>query len=649
MANSIYGIGLSGLAAAQAGLTTAGHNIANVNTPGFSRQEVLMANRMPLYTGAGFLGQGVNVAAIRRTYSDFLAVQMRQTQADASHLEAYHAQLAQLDNLLGDATSGLSPALADFFASLNGVAAHPADISSRQVLISSSSVLVGRFHQIADELDGMRATANDRIAGTVTSINGFVGQIAAVNRRISDATAGGAASAVPNDLLDQRDTLILQLNELTSAHVVVQKDGSYNVFLANGQALVVGETAYKLTAVSDPADPQNLHVGLATGSTVVGFQSSDLKGGVLGGVLAYRDTVLADAQNQLGRIAVVLAQAFNEQHALGQDLAGQRGTDYFRVPAPWVQGALANTGNATLAVGVASAGALTTSDYRLQFDGTNYTVTRLSDSVQQVLGSLPQTVDGLTFGLASGAPAAGDSFVIQPTRYAARDIALTVTNPAQIAAATPIRTAATVGNVGTATISAGGIDASYFATPLAAPVTIAYASGTASLSGFPPTQPVSVTVGGATTVYPAGSPVPYQAGAAIGFGGIEFTLYGMPKDGDSFTVEPSTNGIGDNRNARFLAGLDGRNLMDSATTTLAGAYGKLTTYVGATTHAAGIENDAQARLLAQAEQAQQSVSGVNLDEEAANLQRYQQAYQAAGRVIAVANTMFETILDIARA
>jgi len=648
MANSIYGIGLSGLAAAQAGLSTAGHNIANVNTPGFNRQEVLLQNRMALFTGAGYLGQGVDVAAVRRVYSDFLVVQLRQTQADASHIDAYHTQLAQLDNMLGDPANGLSPALADFFDSVNGVAAHPADIPSRQAMLSSSNALVSRFHQLADELDGMRTAANTRIAGTVTSINGLAGQIADANRRIADATAGGGAAVIPNDLLDHRDSLVQQLNELTSARVVAQKDGSYNVFLANGQALVVGQIPYTLTAASDPADPQNLRVGLATGGAVVGFQSSDLEGGALGGVLAYRDTLLADAQNQLGRIAVVLAQAFNEQHALGVSLTGQQGADYFRVPTASVQNALGNTGNATLAVGVASANGLTASDYQMQFDGTNYTLTRLSDSVQRVFASLPQIVDGLTFGLATGSPAAGDSFFIQPTRFAARDIAVAISNPAGIAAAAPIRTGASVGNAGSATISAGSIDASYLATPLAAPVTITYASGTASLSGFPPAQPVSVTVGGTTTVYPAGASVPYADGATIAFGGVKLTLSGAPADGDTFTVGPNTGGVGDNRNAQLLGGIADRNLIGNASMTIAGAYGKLTTYVGTAANAAGAENDAQAHLLTQAQQAQQSVSGVNLDEEAANLQRFQQAYQAAGRVIAIANTMFDTILNIAR-
>jgi flagellar hook-associated protein 1 FlgK len=646
MSNSIYGIGLSGLAAAQAGLMTAGHNIANVNTPGYSRQEVLQATRLALFTGAGFFGQGVNVATVRRVYSEFLVAQQRQVQAEASRLDTYHTQLAQVDNLFGDPASGLTPTLAAFFAGVNGVAAHPSDIASREQMLGSAHALVARFHQLHDELDRMRTGANTDVRSSVNAINGYASQLAKLNLKIAEANAANPAQ-LPNDLLDQRDMLIQQLNQVIGARAVAQGDGSVNVFLDNGQALVVGVSAFEFTAAPDPSDPRNLQVALDTGGgTLLRFDASQISGGSLAGVLANRDNVLSRAQNEIGRIAVVLGEAFNAQHRLGQDLGGVAGGDFFDVPAPYVQSDLGNSGTAVVSAAITSASALTASDYRVDYDGANYTITRLSDDSAQMFATLPQTVDGVTFDIASGAAAAGDSFLVQPTRYAARDIDLAFDDPARIAAATPIRTSATVGNAGTGAISGGTIDAAYWASPLASPVTLAYSSATGMLTGFPPTQPVSVTVGTTTTVYPAGSPVPYTAGATIAFGGISFAISGAPADGDTFTIGPNASGSGDNRNALLLAALNDAKLV-RGDATLATAYGDLNAFVGTETQAAGVESAAQAQLLASAQQAVQSVSGVNLDEEAANLQKYQQAYQAAGKVMVIANELFASILDLA--
>ena len=647
MTSSIYSIGLSGLAAAQAGLLTAGHNIANVNTGGYSRQETLQATRLALFTGSGFFGQGVNVSTVRRVYSDFLVAQQRQAQAGASQLTTYHTELTQIDNLFGDAASGLAPALSDFFAGVNGVSALAADIPSRQQMLSSAHALAARFHQIDGELSRVRDGVNTELKSDVASINTLASQLAGFNKRIAEANASNPAQP-PNDLLDKRDEMLTQLNQLLGAHAVAQADGSINVFLANGQGLVVGQQAYKLTTTIDPVDPKNLQIGLDLGGgSVLPFTSADISGGALAGSLAYRDNVLGRAQNELGRIAVVLGQAFNDQHRLGQDLNGVPGGDFFDVPTPTIQNTLTNTGTATLAVSVSSASALTASDYRLAYDGANYTLTRLSDNTQQVFASMPQTVDGLTIGVASGSAAAGDSFLIQPTRYAARDFDVKLSDPALIAAATPVRTAITVGNTGTGTISAGAITSAYWASPLASPVTLTYAGATGTLSGFP-LVPVTVTIGTTSTTYPAGAPVPFTAGATVAFGGLSFTVGGTPGNGDTFTVGPNPAGRGDNRNAQLLAGLAARNLV-AGNASLGGAYANLTSYVGSTTQAAGIESEAQTQLLAQAQQSRDAVSGVNLDEEAANLQKYQQAYQAAGKVIAIANTLFDSILEIARA
>ena len=377
------------------------------------------------------------------------------------------------------------------------------------------------------------------------------------------------------------------------------------------------------------------------------LQSPDVQGGTLAGILAYRDGPLTEAQNELGRIAVVMGDAFNAQHRLGLDLRGQPGGNVFSVPAPVATSSSTNNGNAVLAPTITNAGALTASDYSLRYDGANWNVTRLSDGTTQAFAALPQTVDGVTFALSSGAPVAGDTYLVQPTRYAAGDLATLISDPAKFAAAAPIRTSLGAANAGSGAISQGFVTAAYPAAPLAAPLTLTFNAGAGTLTGFPPAQPVTVTVGGASTTYAPGAPVPYTPGGVISFGGMEITLTGAPANGDTFTVAPNAGGVGDNRNAQLLAALATKTLV-AGSATLSGALGQLIANVGSVTSEAAAEYSAQEAMFAQTDRAMQSISGVNLDEEAANLQRFQRAYQAAGEVMRVAGSLFDTILDINR-
>ena len=643
MGNGIYGIGLSGLAAAQAGIATASHNISNANTPGYSRQVVQLATSQPQFTGAGFIGSGVSVTTVRRVYDDFLGAQASRAQASASQLDTYSSELDKLDNLFGDASTGLGSALSSFFGALNTVAQHPADTAARQAALSAAQGLVSRFHQQDEQLGEVRATNNGQIQGAVSTINGYATHIARLNQKIGEAGSNGAQP--PNDLLDQRDQLVAQLNQQVGATVVVQSDGAYDVFLSNGQALVVGTTATSLVARPNPDDPQNLEVGLVTGSSVLRFTSQSLTGGALGGLLSFRDGALAAAESGLGRIAANVASAVNDQQHLGLDLQGNFGADLFTMPQPVVVAATSNAGTGIVAASIGSAGALTGSDYRVAYDGTNYTITRLSDNTVMSASSLPQTIDGIAISV-TGAPAAGDRFMIQPTRDAANAIGVALANPAGIAAAGPVVTATSSANVGTAKIGSASVDATYPGSPFAGAFTLTYAASTGTLSGFPATLPVTVTVGTSSTTYAAGAPVPYTSGATFAVGGASFSLAGAPANADTFTVGPNGNGSGDNRNAQALVALADRSFIGNGTATFAGAYGQIVAAVGNEAQQAAIEHTAQAALLDQTQQAQQGLSGVNLDEEAANLQRFQQAYQASSKALAVAGTLFEAILGI---
>jgi flagellar hook-associated protein 1 FlgK len=633
MATNILSIGQSALTAAQVGLSTTSHNIANASTPGYSRQVVIQGAAQAQNFGYGFLGQGTDVSTIQRVYSDYLGVQAQSAQASKSGLDSYYTQIQQIDNLLSDPTSGLSPALQDFFSGIQNVASNPSSVPARQSVLSSADSLVARFQSLAGRLDEMSQGVNSQIQSSVTEINSYADQIAQLNDAIGKAQR--ATGQPPNDLLDQRDQLVMDLNKDIKATVVKQGDGSYNVFIGNGQPLVVGVTTSKLSSVASPTDPSKLEVAYqaSNGSTVLIGESS-LAGGSLGGLLDFRSKTLEPAQNALGRVAIGMASAINAQHRLGQDLNGNLGGDLFTLATPVVNANAANTGSATVTASISDANALTTSDYRLQYDGTNYTLTRLSDNTATTFApaALPKTVDGVTLNV-STTPAAGDSFLIRPTANGASGVNVAITDPTLLAAAAPIRAAATAGNTGTGTIGAGSVN-----TPpppnanLQQPVTITF------------TSPTTFNVTGTGTGNPTG--LTYTPGATISYNGWSTTISGAPAAGDSFTVGPNTGGVGDSRNALLLGALQTANTLGNGSTSFQGAYSQFVSQIGNKTRELEVTSGAAGKLLTEATQSVQNESGVNLDEEAANLLRYQQAYQAAGKVMQIASQLFNVLLTI---
>lgn len=639
MGNSIFGVGLTGLNAAQAGLLTTGHNISNAGTPGYNRQQIVQASNIPRRTGVGFFGQGVQVSTVKRVYSQFLANQVLQAQTQSSQLDSHYTQIRQLDNMLGDPSSGLSPALQGFFRGVQDVAANPGSVPSRQALLSNAQSLVARFQAFNQRFSEIRDGINSQITSSVAEINSLAQQIAGLNHDLLLATTANGQPA--NDLLDQRDALLAQLNREIDTSIVRQSDGSYNVFIGNGQALVIGTQTLTLKTIASPSDPAKTMVGYVSGGNAIPIPEGSLQGGNLGGYLAFRSGALDSAQNALGRIAIGLAQDFNDQHRLGQDLNGAIGGNFFNVPVPNVISSVWNNPLSSIAAGIVDVGALTTSDYEFGFDGTNYRLTRLSDNTSvntAVLpsGASPLTLDGIS--IAGATINAGESFMIQPTRNGARDIAVAIGDTAKIAAAAPIRTAAALANSGSGTISAGTVD-----TPppvnvdLQQPVTITFHT--------PYDGQFDVTGGGAGL--PANNQV-YTAGADIGFHGWTLQISGNPAAGDTFTIGPNNNGTSDNRNALLLGSLQIRNTLIGGSASFQSAYGQLVSQVGNQTRELEVTSKAQANLVAQTERAQQSLSGVNLDEEAANLLRYQQAYQASGKVMQIASTLFDTLLGLGK-
>ncbi len=646
----IFGVGVSAMNAAQVGLATAAHNIANANTPGFNRQEVVLGARLAQSTDAGFLGQGVDAGTVLRVYDEFLSGQVMQEQGRASYLTTYYTQIKQINNMLADSNAGLSPALQEFFSAVNGVANTPESQAARQTLLGSAQTLVANFQSLNQRLTDISNSVNGRISNSVTTINSYAQQITALNQNIVRAQAAFSGQP-PNDLLDQRDQIIAQLNQEIKVTVAKQSDGGYNVFIGTGQSLVVGAKAFTLKPIQSLSDPAKLEVAYSGyDGTITRLQQNALQGGTLGGLIAFRDQSLDAAKNVLGRVALGLAGTFNAQHQLGQDLNGALGGSFFTQPVPAVNNNTANTGSAVIGASVSSYSALTLSDYSLRFNGVvagvdSYTLTRLSDNTVTALtrglddtltplAPLPPTVDGLAIRVASGTPDVGDRYTIRPTVNGARDIAVAITDTAKIAAGAPMRTNATLTNSGTGKISAGTVNAPPpVNVNLQQPVTIAF------------TTPISFTV---TGVGVPGSPltVAYTPGASISYNGWTTQISGAPAAGDTFTVGPNNNASSDNRNALLLADLQMQNTLAGGTANYQGAYGQLVSQVGNKTREMEVTSLAQASMVRQVVQAQQSLSGVNLDEEAADLLRYQRAYQAAGKAMQIANTLFDTLLNL---
>ncbi len=633
MSNSIFGIATSGLAAAQAGLLTTSHNIANVNTDGFSRQEVVQNTPAPHYSGAGFLGAGVSVQTVRRAYSAFLELQVRASGAQAAAAEELRMQLAGLEDLLADPAAGLAPALNDFFQGAHDLAAHPADAASRQALIARADALAARFVDLDAQLSRLRAGVNQQIESVVGTINAFAARIAELNRRIVEAGARGAQAQPPNDLLDQRDALLRDLNREIAATAVAQADGTINVFLGSGQAIVVGGNAYALAAAPDPESPQDIAVGVQTGVTLLRLRGADIAGGRLGALLEFREQDLPAVRNALGRIAMSLAAQWNDVHELGQDRTGAPGAAFFAAGSPAAIARSTNAGNAQLGVAIADYSALTASSYRALWDGAAWQVTRLPDGASWSFAALPQTVDGVAISVAAGTPQPGDSFRIEPTAAGAGSFAVLVREPSRIAAAAPIRTASGAANTGSGTVSAGAVNAPPPPNAnLAQTVTITF------------TGAATFDVSGTGTGNPTG--LAYTPGAPISFNGWTIEISGAPAAGDRFIVEANAGGVSDNRNMLRLAALQTGRTLEGGSASYADAYGQLAAAIGNRAREAQVSGEALGKLAEQARVAQQSLSGVNLDEEAANLLRYQQAYQAAGKALAIADALFGTLLEL---
>lgn len=717
---------LSALQAAQRSLSVTSQNIANANVEGYARQRTELMTREPAYVGSQPIGTGVDVVGVSRQQNQFLDTQVLIYSTATQMSDAYATMASQMDQLLSDKKLSIDSSIQKFFSSAQNVADNPSFLPGRQVMLSEAQIMVDRFRTLDDQINSIHTSLNGELDSYTKDLSSLATSVADLNHAIS--VSGSANSSFPpNDLLNQRDALVRKMSEYVSVQTVALDNGGINVMVGQGQALVLGETSFQLSTMNNSLDPTMKDIAYATKNGTINI-SSQLSGGKLGGLLDFRDNLLLPTQNQLGRVAIGIADTVNQQHRNGMDLNGDYGNVFFAITnaSAKVIPDSANTGSAVLGVNVTgSNGVTSTKGYELSFNGAAYSLRNLDDNTSQAIPGFPYTVPGagLDLNLTSGAmaagdrfeilsqaprarvladtgntgaasvsatvtnvsqltgaeydltyngtnyimrdttdgstltipgatpfpydvpgkgfqlyisglPAAKDHFVIQPSRLGAQSIQLALTRPDEIAAASPIRTSADVQNLGNASITPATITdqgRSGFANPMRVVV-----------SGVSPDLYDLVDVNSNTSVLTNQA---YNAtGTTISYNGWQASISGAVQLNDKFDIQFNTNGVGDNTNARALADLQGAKTMNNGQASFQSAYGTVVSEVGSKNRQAKSASEAQTALLNRAVAMRENESGVNLDEEAANLLRFQQAYQAASKVLTVSNEMFQTLL-----
>lgn len=680
---SLLNIGMTGLNAASTALNTTGNNISNVDTAGYSRQSTVQTSSASQQYGNVFIGTGTTLADVRRVYSAYLDAQLQTATSLSSDSSSYLAQVTPTDSMLSDTNTGMTASLQKFFTSLQSVSTTPTDDASRQTTLTSAQALSNKLNSLSQQLNDQNTGINTNLSDMAGQVNKLATTIAQYNDQISKvSTAAGA----PNDLLDQRNEAVRQLSELVGTQVV-QRGSSYDVYIGSGQPLVMGNSTNSLSAVPSKDDPSQSALQLDRGTSTVDITAT-VTGGEIGGLLRYRSDVLEPSINALGRIAMVAADQMNKQQAQGIDKNGNFGSPIFNdinSPSLVSQRSIANANNSAgsgnLNVNIADTGALTTNDYQVTFSSaTNYSVTRSDGTAMGSFSTTttpPPVIDGITLSLnGGGAMNAGDTFKVTPTRSGASDIQTVMTNAQNIAAAAPLAGVTSANNGGTytqptlvdqlgtsnATNNAQLQDAIKYGTPVKIVFGAPGTGATAGTQGYTLTD-AQGNVMGTGTIVPgqantlnlkvnmvdaSGNPVLDGAGVQKTFT-VQTTVSGNPKTGESFTMSMTGAGSSDNRNSAAMIALQTKQTVGTNTTSkgssISDAYGTLVSTVGTKAAQATSDNTATTTILTTAKGARDSLSGVNLDEESANLVKYQQYYTAASQIIKAAQAIFSTLLS----
>ncbi|RON11435.1 flagellar hook-associated protein FlgK [Pseudomonas brassicacearum] len=681
---SLLNIGMSGLNAASSSLAVTGNNIANVDTAGYSRQQTVQTSKSSIQYGNNvFIGTGTTLADVRRVYSAYLDTQLQTSTSLNGQASSYLGQVTPVDTLLSDKDTGLSGALQKFFTSLQSVATTPSDDASRQSVMTNAKALSDRFNSISKQLNDQNTGINSNLSDMASQVNKLASSIAQYNQQISQTSGSNTSnSSGPSDLLDKRNEAVRQLSDLVGTQVV-ERGTNYDVYIGSGQPLVMGSTTNTLQTVPSKTDPSQSMLQMNRGSSVIDI-TSVVTTGQMGGLLSYRSEVLNPAINELGRVALVVADQMNQQQAQGIDKNGNFGSAIFsNINSATLisQRSIAQAGNSAgsgnLNVTINDTGKLTTNDYQVTFtSATNYSVTR-SDGTNMGAFSTTTTpapvIDGFSMALnGGGAMSAGDTFKVTPTRSGASDIQTVITDPKTLAAAAPLSGVASANNKGTysqptltSTLDiynpAANADLQT-GLQYSTPVKVVFDPAAAGTQGYKLYDAKGVSMGTGTIVPGQSNTLSLQVNMVDGTGApildgagvqktfsVQTTVSGSPASGESFSISLTGANSSDNRNGTALVGLQTRQTVETGSASkgvsISDAYGKLISNVGAQAAQAKSDGDAASVILTGAKSARDALSGVNLDEESGNLVKYQQYYTASSQIIKAAQETFSTLIN----
>ncbi len=658
MSTALISIGARALFANYAALQTTGNNIANANTPGYSRQSVELATSTSQFSGAGFFGKGVDVATVARSHSELLTRELQVATSVSAGDQARASQLQRLESVFAPGEAGLGFAASRFLNSFVDVASNPQDYAARQVVLSNADALAQRFAVAGDRISELQNGVVQELGVAVSTLNTLARGVADLNQRIGDALG---LRQPPNDLLDQRDEMIRKISELVQVTTVGASDGSMSVFIGGGLRLVLGNHASNMALTADEFDSTKVSVALVEAGRTVPLPGAIVSAGQIGGLLRFQNSDLVDARNLLGQMAQAIAGAVNSQQALGLSLTqpAGAGAPIFGTGAPRVAPSSNNAraggvdvasfldanGVRVPSVGITiiDATQLQASDYELVADPAgsgDYFLTRLRDGLTQSVVS-GDVVDGLRIDITGPLPVANDKFLLQPVGSAASRMQRVLADPRGIAAAAPVTASLGAANAGTASVASLRAVNSTLDPNLSATLTFTSATGNYDWELRDPGNTI-VSSGSAT----------WQAGVPIQLNGWELQLAGVPASGDTLTVAKTAFPAANNGNARALLDLRGAALVGASAqgggVTLTDAYANAMTDVAVRVQGAQTSAQMSASASAAAKAANDDVAGVNLDEEAARLIQYQQSYQAAAKLLQVAQTVFDALLATGR-
>lgn len=666
MSINLYQTGVSGLLSAQQQLATTGHNIANVNTEGYTRQRTEQGAAVGNYNGGNFVGSGTYVQDITRLYDQFSYKEQLLNKSNLGNADSISLDLNQLNEIMSFSSEAIDGSIQRFYQAVNGIADNPSDIGLRNIALSEAEVLAQDFNSLSKNLDQLEKSTNSEIEQMASKISQLSLDIAKINEQIfqnKDISQTGQ----PNDLLDKRDQLVNELGEYTSVSTIEDTHGVMTVMIGNGATLVAGITPLTVSVEAGISDPLQTRLQLNSRNGKVALDASKL-GGAIAAKIEYRDEHIAQARSELNRLAMAVSQTLNQSQAQGLDLNEEQGLDIFTdinstlLQTSRVLASSKNSGNVEAGIKITDVSLVPTNEFTVKYDGSDYIMTNTRDGstttlVETTPGVYP-TEFGFEFTINSGTPNANDSFTLRPTENSAALMKVTLNDPKGIAASSAIEVQADDNNVSNSSVSIVNVTdpevARSFTDTINADLTVDVYESAPGVFDYrvfnAATPPPAATI--ASGSFAAGSTAVIDMPPSPATPAFQIEIAGLPVGQgalarEKFTISDAF-GSGNASNASLMAATQEEQILGGGKQTFSEALATATAQVGSSASSAELVADTAQALFTQAYNRNQSNSGVNLDEEAANLLKYQQAYQASSQIISVANTIFDTLLSVSR-